>query len=161
MKGYKVAALSLVVASSLSACSSRSNVNTALKPSPNVGGQSGTPADKKSSTLNPANSESSTKNVTVEEANKLLGDMKDLVVLDVRTEEEYKSGHLKNALLIPNDQIVSRKSEIEKYKDRPMLVYCRSGNRSSVAVQSLEKLGFKNIYHMNQGIIAWKYDLVK
>jgi rhodanese-related sulfurtransferase len=156
MMRYKLAALSLVVATSLSACAAENNSNT----NSNTTNEAGA-ASKESSTLKPSTSQSSTKNVTVEEANKLLSDNKDLVVLDVRTEEEYKSGHLKNAILMPHDQIMSRKAEVEKYTDKPVLVYCRTGNRSSVAVQTLEKLGFKNIYHMNEGITAWKYNLVK
>jgi phage shock protein E len=153
MKRFAVVALSLVVSSALTACAA-SNNNT----KPNNETQS---TGKESSTLKPSTSQSSTTNISVEEANKLLNENKNLVVLDVRTEEEYKSGHLKNALLMPYDQITSRISEIEKYSDKPVLVYCRSGNRSSVAVQTLEKKDFKNIYHMNEGISAWKYDLKK
>lgn len=157
MKRYKIAALSLVVASSLSACSSGSN-NSNNKAAPSNEPQNNT---GQASTLKPSNTQSTIKNVTVEDAKKLLGEHKDLIVFDVRTEEEYKSGHLNNAILIPHDQIINRFSEIEKYKDKQVLVYCRTGNRSAVTVQTLEKKGFKNIYHMNEGITAWKYDLVK
>lgn len=98
-------------------------------------------------------------NVTTSEAHKLISSKKNLVILDVRTNEEYKSGHIKNSILIPSTELDLNIEQISKFKENPVLVYCRTGRRSKDAVDILVKNGFKEIYHMNQGISAWKYDL--
>jgi rhodanese-related sulfurtransferase len=101
------------------------------------------------------------KNVTAEEANKLIKENKDLVILDVRTKDEYKSGHIPGAVSIPVDQLPSRISELEKYIDKPVLVYCASGGRSPRAVSTLLHSKFTNIYHLSRGISTWSYKLAK
>lgn len=79
-----------------------------------------------------------------------------VVVLDVRTPEEYKEGHLKNAVLINyydstfSDQV----SRIDKNK--PVYVYCRSGKRSSGAQKIMQDQGFKKVVNLNGGIQAWE-----
>ena len=68
------------------------------------------------------------------------------VVIDVRTPEEFASEHINGAINIPYDQIEARRSALDKVKkDENILVYCRSGRRSEIARQSLQKLGFKNV----------------
>lgn len=67
------------------------------------------------------------------------------IVIDVRTPEEYKTAHFKNALNIPYDQIEQHLKELEKYKDKTIIVYCRSGRRSGIAKNILEMNGFKNV----------------
>lgn len=67
------------------------------------------------------------------------------VVIDVRTPEEFEMGHFKNALNIPYDQIEQHIKELEKFKDKTIIVYCRSGRRSGIAKKILEMNGFKNI----------------
>lgn len=67
------------------------------------------------------------------------------IVIDVRTEEEYKTGHFKDSKLIPYDQIENRIKELEQYKEKPILLYCRSGRRAGIAKQILEQYGFKNV----------------
>jgi len=86
------------------------------------------------------------------------------LLLDVRTPNEYYSGHLKGALLIPLQQLEGRLSEIDKYRDKKVLVYCRSGNRSTVAAQILIRNGFSEIANLRPGIIGWVkegYEVVK
>jgi len=78
------------------------------------------------------------------------------LVLDVRTPNEYYDGRLKGAKLIPLQQLKDRISEIEAYRDKPVLVYCRSGNRSVVAAQILHGAGFKQVNHIRTGIVGWK-----
>lgn len=78
------------------------------------------------------------------------------LILDVRTPNEYYSGHIKNAKLIPLHQLENRLSEIDNHKDNPVLVYCRSGNRSTVASEILIRYGFKKLYNLRQGIIGWQ-----
>ncbi|MEX1308421.1 MAG: rhodanese-like domain-containing protein [Eubacteriales bacterium] len=76
-------------------------------------------------------------------------------LLDVRTQEEYDDVHIEGATLISVYELENRISEIEQYKDIPVLVYCRSGNRSIVASQILIENGFMNITDLQGGISAW------
>lgn len=71
------------------------------------------------------------------------------LLVDVRTQAEFAQGHLEGALLIPHDQIASRAGELGEDKSRAVVLYCRTGNRSSQAKKALESLGFTNV--MNAG----------
>lgn len=95
------------------------------------------------------------KNVSGDEAEKLIKENKDIVILDVRTKNEYNSGHINGAKLMPVSEISSRIGELEKYKDKPILVHCASGGRSPKAVKVLLKNNFTPIYHMNHGLSGW------
>lgn len=99
------------------------------------------------------------KNISAEEAHSLLKTNKDMVVIDVRTIEEFKSGHIPGAKSIPVGKIASRINELENYKDKPVLVHCASGGRSPEAVRILLKNNFTKIHHMNRGLSDWKYGL--
>lgn len=70
---------------------------------------------------------------------------KGAIVIDVRTAEEYRISHYKNALHIPYDTIERRIHELSAYKNKTIIVYCRSGRRSGIAKQILEKHGFKHV----------------
>lgn len=94
--------------------------------------------------------------VTVNEAVDVIAKA-DPLILDVRTPNEYYAGHLAKAKLIPLNQLQARLSEISTYKNRPVLVYCRSGNRSTVASQILVRNGFKQLYNLSHGIIGWEH----
>jgi len=76
----------------------------------------------------------------------------DHILIDVRTPEEFASGHISGAVNIPLDQIGNRISEIPQ--DKPIVLYCRSGNRSNQAAAILEKAGLTGIYDLG-GVIAW------
>ena len=93
--------------------------------------------------------------LTSEQGKKLIATAKPLV-LDVRTPNEFKTGYLSGAKLIPLQQLESRIGEIEEYKNQDVLIYCRSGNRSVVAAQILIRNGFTKVSHLGQGIIGWK-----
>ncbi len=68
------------------------------------------------------------------------------VILDVRTAEEFAAGHVKAAKLLPYDQITAESAaKVIPQKDTPVVVYCRSGRRSKIAVESLQKLGYTNL----------------
>jgi rhodanese-related sulfurtransferase len=92
-------------------------------------------------------------NVDVGEARDLIADKADLVILDVRTVVEFENGHLEGAINIPVEELSMRLSELNQ-KDE-LLVYCRTGNRSTTAVGILRENGYDQIYHMNGGIVAW------
>lgn len=81
-----------------------------------------------------------------------------VVILDVRTPEEYSEGHIEGAINIPLDEIRSRSNELNK--DETILVYCRSGNRSKTASKELVKLGFVHVFDFG-GVNSWGYGLVK
>lgn len=99
------------------------------------------------------------KNVSSEEAYKLINENKNLVVLDVRTKGEFESGHIPKAKNIPVQQLSVRINELNRFKDTPILVHCASGGRSPSAVKALAKNQFTEIYHLNRGLMSWKYPL--
>ncbi len=80
----------------------------------------------------------------------------DAVVLDVREDQEYAEGHIVNALHIPVGVLEKRLEELEAHKDKPLIVYCRSGDRATRASVTLRKQGFNNVFKLNGGILAWK-----
>ena len=87
---------------------------------------------------------------------KKLKDSKNPVLVDVRTPGEYAQGHLATAVLIDiySDDFKSRVSKLDKSK--PVFVYCKAGSRSSSAANELSEMGFKEIYDLSGGIIAWQ-----
>jgi rhodanese-related sulfurtransferase len=89
----------------------------------------------------------------VGEARDLIAEKVDIVILDVRTTPEFDSGHLEGAINIPVEELSQRLSELNQ-KDE-LLVYCRTGNRSTTAVRILRENGYDRIYHMDGGITAW------
>jgi rhodanese-related sulfurtransferase len=88
----------------------------------------------------------------------------DFIILDVRTPLEYAGGHLAGALLIDFNS-GSFRTEVDKLdKSKRYLVYCRTSNRSGQAVAVMKELGFKEVYDMDGGIVAWEaagYPMVK
>lgn len=97
--------------------------------------------------------------ITSEEAKEMIDNNGEIIILDVRTEEEYKEGHIKGAILIPNNQILENAEEELLDKEATILVYCRSGRRSAQAAADLASLGYTNVYDFG-GIIDWKYEIV-
>jgi len=81
----------------------------------------------------------------------------DYFLLDVRTPEEYEQVHIDGATQISVYELEARFSEIEQYKETPVLVYCKSGNRSIVASQILIENGFMNVTNLEGGISGWLY----
>ena len=75
------------------------------------------------------------------------------VIVDVRTPEEFKDGHIPGAVLIPLADLERRKDEIPK--DRPVLLICRSANRSAQANLILQKQGYTNTRSVNKGMVEW------
>ncbi|MBI5428948.1 MAG: rhodanese-like domain-containing protein [Nitrosomonadales bacterium] len=81
---------------------------------------------------------------------------KDALILDVREESEYRSGHLLKARLIPLGSLKERIGELEKYREKPIVVVCRSGNRSGSACAMLGKQGFAQAYNLAGGVMDWQ-----
>jgi len=82
----------------------------------------------------------------------------DAIILDVREDNEYRDGHIINSVHIPVAYLNERLKELEKYKGKPIIVGCRSGQRSSHACTILKKQGFDSVYNLSGGIMAWKND---
>lgn len=78
-----------------------------------------------------------------------------VLILDVRTPEEYREGHIHGSVLIPVQELEKRVGEISDHLQKPVLVYCRSGNRSVTASKILIANGFHDLYHMKGGIKSW------
>lgn len=89
-----------------------------------------------------------------EEAAELIQNLNPLL-LDVRTRAEFDNGHIKNAVLIPVQELQKRVGELSEYKHSDILVYCATGNRSTVASKILIDNGFKRIANMRYGIYQW------
>ncbi|MBQ8042765.1 MAG: rhodanese-like domain-containing protein [Clostridia bacterium] len=96
------------------------------------------------------------KNIDFEQAKQII-DTEDVVLLDVRTEEEFVTGHIINAINIPIDELEYRLNEL-KDKDEKILVYCKSGARSVVGCEILGENGYTNIYNIG-GVVDWPYGL--
>ena len=97
--------------------------------------------------------------LSAEEAYEMMASQ-EVVVVDVRTREEYDGGHIENAVLVPNESIGSEMPEALPDKEATLLVYCRSGRRSKDAAEKLLALGYQSVYDFG-GVIDWPYELVK
>ena len=94
-------------------------------------------------------------NILVQDAVKLL-DQEDVLFLDVRTSQEFKyESSIKNALLIPVNDLEKKITMLEAYKSKNIIVYCRSGRRSKMAIKLLKKKNF-NVTNLEGGFIAWR-----
>ncbi len=97
--------------------------------------------------------------ITSEEAKNMMDQEDSIIIVDVRTQEEYDAGYIEGAVLIPDFDIETKAESLLPDKDATILVYCRSGRRSALAAQKLVELGYQNIYDFG-GIIDWNYDIV-
>lgn len=78
-----------------------------------------------------------------------------ITTLDVRSEEEFTSGHVPGAINVPHNQIEAHLNQIQHLKDKPVLIYCRSGRRAAMAETTLTALGFTQIYHLEGDMQGW------
>lgn len=86
----------------------------------------------------------------------MLINREDAIVLDVRETNEFQTGHIVNSVHIPQGSLKDRLSELEKHKDKPIVVACRSGHRSGQACSVLKKSGYENVYNLSGGVMAWE-----
>lgn len=103
--------------------------------------------------------EASYQQINMEEAVSLMEKEENYIILDVRTEEEYREQHIPNAINIPNENIGTKEIEELPDKEQMILVYCRSGNRSKQASQKLAELGYTNVFEFG-GIKDWTGETV-
>ena len=93
------------------------------------------------------------KNISSTQAQALIAKDKKLVLLDVRTPDEYRQAHLHGAQLIPLGELAQRIKEVPR--DRPLLVYCSVGARSVSAAGLLAARGYRDVYQMSDGLVGW------
>ena len=106
----------------------------------------------------PTPGEGSYMQITQEEA-KTMMDTQDVIILDVRERDEYDEGHISGAVLLPVGTIGEETaSAVIPEKDATVLVYCRSGNRSKKASETLVSLGYTGVYEFG-GIKTWPYEI--
>ena len=96
--------------------------------------------------------------ITAQEAKDIMDSGKEHLIIDARTEEEFATGHIANAILIPEYEIADRAETELPDKDALILVYCRSGRRSKIASEELVKLCYTNVKEFG-GIIDWPYEI--
>lgn len=101
------------------------------------------------------------KTISNERAEKLISENKELLILDVRTFSEYKSGKIPNSINIPVDELDWELERLEPYTNKEILIYCKAGIRSSVACNYLENEGFKKLYNLRGGTIEYTGELIK
>jgi len=101
----------------------------------------------------PAEEIPSVENISVEEVYEIMTGGEDYIILDVRTLEEFGQGHMEGAVHIPVNELEGRLGELSK--DKPIIVYCKSGGRSSTAANLLAENGFTQVYDMGGGILEW------
>jgi len=94
--------------------------------------------------------------LSVEEAKTILAEEPGAVFLDVRTPEEFNEGHIEGAVLINffDEDFKERVEALDK--DKPVYIYCRSGNRSQQAGMILTQMGFQEVYDIEAGYIGWE-----
>ena len=109
-----------------------------------------------SNATNNSSNFSSHQQVDAETAKKLMDTEDDYVILDARTQAEYDEGHIPGAILIPHDTVTTAAEDALPDKGQLILVYCRSGNRSKQASQTLVDLGYTNVVEFG-GINSWPY----
>lgn len=98
--------------------------------------------------------------ISQDEAKEMMKKSDGHIIVDVRRQDEYDSGHIPEAILIPNESIEKKQPEQLPDYDQIILIYCRSGNRSKQAAQKLADMGYTNIYEFG-GINTWTGEIVK
>lgn len=100
--------------------------------------------------------------ISPQAARELLSNDKNAILIDVRTKEEFQQGRIAGSILLPYDQITAASAAkvIGADKNRTVVLYCRSGNRSAVAASTFRSLGFSRVYDLG-GINSWPYGIVK
>ena len=100
------------------------------------------------------------RHVSMDDIVKIMNENKNYVIVDGRTPDEYKEGHIPNAINIPNETINETVYNKLKDKNQLILIYCRSGSRSRQAAYKMQKLGYTNLVDFG-GIINWKGKIEK
>lgn len=104
-------------------------------------------------------SQAKVKKLTAEQAYERIESGDEIVLVDVRRQDEYDQGHIEGSILISNESIGTKQPTELPDLDAEILVYCRSGNRSAQAAEKLVEMGYTNVSDFG-GIIDWPYETV-
>lgn len=111
------------------------------------------------STITITSEDTGYKKLDVSDAKEMIDNNPDVIILDVRTDEEYLEKRIPDSVLLPDFEIAEKAEAELPNKDATILVYCRSGNRSKSAVMELIEMGYTNVYDFG-GIIDWPYETI-
>ena len=92
------------------------------------------------------------KSITIEEANQIIANNENTVLIDVRSNQEYKEYHLDGAICIPHYEIQNKIEQQIPNKTTMIILYCQSGLRSKKAMDILQNKGYQNVYHIKNGL---------
>lgn len=94
--------------------------------------------------------------VTAQDVKNAIDSHEDYVLLDVRTPEEFTKGHINGSINVPLDKLRNAVERTVADKNKKIYVYCFSGSRSAQAVAAMVQLGYKNVFDMKSGMLAWR-----
>jgi rhodanese-related sulfurtransferase len=94
--------------------------------------------------------------VTVEALKNAIDAKESMRIIDVRSDSEYTRAHIKNSTNIPVDELAEKIMKACPNKNEKIYVYCMSGSRSIVAVDTMIKLGYTNVFDVSHGLLAWR-----
>jgi phage shock protein E len=156
MKKIYALAVLLITVMLTAACSGSAGEDTLVKNDLNTPESSGniTPADTDSPS---PDGEAEYHKISAEDAKERMDSGDAVIILDVRTQEEYDEDHIPGAILIPNETIGEERPALLPDLDAEILIYCRSGRRSAEAAKKLVALGYSKVYDFG-GIIGWPYE---
>ena len=91
-------------------------------------------------------------NISIEEANQIIANTSNAVLIDVRSNQEYKEYHIDGAICMPHYEIQNKIEQVIQDKNTLIILYCQSGIRSKKAMEILLKKGYQNVYHIKNGL---------
>lgn len=94
--------------------------------------------------------------ITANEVKQALDEKQDVLLIDVRTPEEFAKNRIKGAINLPVDQVEEQIRSVIPDKEKKIYVYCLSASRSVHAVDAMKKLGYTNVYNVTSGLLAWR-----
>lgn len=94
--------------------------------------------------------------ITADEVKQSLDQNQDVILLDVRTKEEFANYRIKGAINLPVDEVPDKITSIIRDKKKRIFVYCLSASRSVHAVEAMKKLGYTDVFNITSGLLAWR-----
>lgn len=95
------------------------------------------------------------KGVSPQQATTLIN-TQDAKVVDLRTKDEFRKGHLPGAINIPSRDFANRMSELDNYKEKPLILVCKTGTSAGASGALLAKAGFKQLHKLRGGVLEWQ-----
>ena len=100
------------------------------------------------------------KTISAENVFNSINNAENIFLIDVREKDEYDSGHIKNALLLPLGDVKLKAQNVLPDKNKKIIVYCKSGRRAEMAAKELQSMGYTDVYNLG-GILDWQYEVIK